>query len=613
MKRIILLSDGTGNSSAKLFKTNVWRLYQSLDLTQDGHDVPQIACYSDGVGTSGFRPLALLGGAFGYGLKRNVLHLYEFLCQHWEPGDEIYIFGFSRGAFTARILAGLVAREGLLLGKDEKTLSYATPDIYRQYRLNRSNVVSIPLIVRLARPVRDVALSIWRRFQNQLAYNQKNQTEVPRITFVGVWDTVAAYGTPLAELTRGIDLWVFPLSMPDRLLNPKVVAARHALALDDERDTFHPVLWDEIAAVNPERIKQVWFTGMHSDVGGGYPDDALSYQALDWMMHEAADAKLRFLDKARDRFAPPPSVSAPIHDSRRGLSGYYRYQPRRLSANLLPNDPETAVMRDPGSRANAHLRSVVLHHSVLDRMAHSIERYAPIVLPEHFRTLNKDGSVTDFQESAEARRARMAGQAQVWDQVWHKRVNYFLTVAVSIMLGLMPFWASSQEAGACEAWYCVVAPIIHGVGSFLPSWMQYWTDAFAAHPGVTILLVATLVALLTRSGSLQRRIHDRMWEVLAPFRGAPAIVSPQKVGIVRKIRTCRPYLRSIRWLKWTFMPNVFGLTGTHDCGNRGGTRCRGTSHASDDCVGGNPRTIVRQSRPRRRRARPVLDKHVVLE
>ncbi len=110
MKRIVLLSDGTGNSSAKLFKTNVWRLYQSLDMDTDSNGVRQIACYNDGVGTSAFKPLALLGGAFGWGLKRNVLHLYDFLCQQWEPGDQIYIFGFSRGAFTGRVLAGLIAR-----------------------------------------------------------------------------------------------------------------------------------------------------------------------------------------------------------------------------------------------------------------------------------------------------------------------------------------------------------------------------------------------------------------------------------------------------------------------------------------------------------------------
>ena len=99
-KKIILLSDGTGNSAAKINKTNVWRLYQALDLS----DGDQIACYDDGVGTSNLRILKLLGGAFGIGLARNVRDLYKFLCQHYQPGDEIYVFGFSRGAFTARMI-----------------------------------------------------------------------------------------------------------------------------------------------------------------------------------------------------------------------------------------------------------------------------------------------------------------------------------------------------------------------------------------------------------------------------------------------------------------------------------------------------------------------------
>src|SRR5205085_10585765 len=102
--RIVLLSDGTGNSAAKVWRTNVWRVYESLDLT--GSD--QIACYDDGVGTSSFKPLAILGGAFGWGLKRNVIDLYKFVCRNYRSeADEIFGFGFSRGAFTIRVVAGL--------------------------------------------------------------------------------------------------------------------------------------------------------------------------------------------------------------------------------------------------------------------------------------------------------------------------------------------------------------------------------------------------------------------------------------------------------------------------------------------------------------------------
>src|SRR5262252_7343781 len=107
-KNIVLLSDGTGNSSAKVFRTNVWRLYQALDLSQPER---QIAFYNDGVGTSSFKPAAILGGAFGWGLKRNVIDIYTFLSRNYERGDRIYCFGFSRGAFTIRVLAGLIHAE----------------------------------------------------------------------------------------------------------------------------------------------------------------------------------------------------------------------------------------------------------------------------------------------------------------------------------------------------------------------------------------------------------------------------------------------------------------------------------------------------------------------
>src|ERR1700740_3537093 len=111
VKNIVLLSDGTGNSSAKLFKTNVWRLYQALDLTDARK---QVAYYDNGVGTSSFKPFALLGGAFGFGLKRNVIDIYSFLSRNYCTDARIFGFGFSRGSFTMRIVASLVAHQGVV-------------------------------------------------------------------------------------------------------------------------------------------------------------------------------------------------------------------------------------------------------------------------------------------------------------------------------------------------------------------------------------------------------------------------------------------------------------------------------------------------------------------
>jgi uncharacterized protein (DUF2235 family) len=146
-RKIILLSDGTGNSASKVWRTNVWRTFESLDLSNSS----QVAFYDDGVGTSSFKPLAILGGAFGYGLKRNVIDLYKFVCRNYrsvddyreladtEPddqfeNDEIYGFGFSRGAFTIRIVVGLIANQGLVQYSTEMELDRKAIEAYRAYR-----------------------------------------------------------------------------------------------------------------------------------------------------------------------------------------------------------------------------------------------------------------------------------------------------------------------------------------------------------------------------------------------------------------------------------------------------------------------------------------------
>src|SRR5258708_3138306 len=158
-KKIIVLSDGTGNSAAKVWRTNVWRLFESLDLRKSD----QIAIYDDGVGTSSFKPLALLGGAFGVGLKRNVLGLYKFLFRNYkskrdyeelakfaparsaDPGrppedfkdDEIFLFGFSRGAFPVRVLTGLLLSQGLVEFPPESELDGNGGAAFRAYRTSR--------------------------------------------------------------------------------------------------------------------------------------------------------------------------------------------------------------------------------------------------------------------------------------------------------------------------------------------------------------------------------------------------------------------------------------------------------------------------------------------
>ena len=307
-----------------------------------------------------------------------------------------------------------------------------------------------------------------------------------------MWDTVSAYGGPFAELTRAIDNWIFPLSMPDYRLNVRVECARHALALDDERDAFLPLLWDELhedrvtrhLKVREDRLQQVWFTGMHSDVGGGYPDESLSYVSLLWMMEEAEKAGLRTLQVIKDRFIALASSAGPIHDSRKGVASYYRYQPRRIAAWLDPVTPQTLGLRDPEitgaeGRPQGLLREVKVHQSVIARIAHGTDRYAPITLPPDFEVYppQTEGENVPQADSvaggaprgphaepvgtplarpmvsaalrtrlAETHNARVAAFEGVYDLVWRRRVTYFVTLGFTVLLATMPFWVGVRRS-----------------------------------------------------------------------------------------------------------------------------------------------------------------------
>ena len=132
---IVLLADGTGNSSSSPFKTNVWRLYQSVDIMPPEGGLPrQIVYYDNGVGTENFKPIAALGGAFGIGVWQNVKDLYTFVCRNYNVGDQIYGFGFSRGAFTIRLVMGLIGKCGIVKTISEADLTYCVQMAYEAYR-----------------------------------------------------------------------------------------------------------------------------------------------------------------------------------------------------------------------------------------------------------------------------------------------------------------------------------------------------------------------------------------------------------------------------------------------------------------------------------------------
>jgi Uncharacterized alpha/beta hydrolase domain (DUF2235) len=386
-------------------------------------------------------------------------------------------------------------------------------------------------------------------------------------------DTVAAYGTPFAELTHGIDTWLWPLSMPDRELSPKVEKARHALALDDERDTFHPLLWDEVAerelAKNQpdkkDRLQQVWFAGMHSDVGGGYAEDGLAHVSLEWMMQEAKATGLRFDPHRADDLKRDRNALSPLHDSRRGLGGYYRYQPRRISAWLESPDPATLIMQNPDLNGRGLLTGLKIHQSVFDRIRSGPDHYAPTVLPARYHVVGWDGAIGPAPESPEAAQARVKGQEAVWYEVWKKRVFYFLTVGASLVLAALPVIHAIWPPSACVGPQCLLTPVIAAAGDFLPGFVAWWITAFARSPGWFLGLAVGIGVLLAMGAKWQRHVQDRMrrlWEesLQLPRPAEPARESGRWLSrLISWLRTRQWYQAAFSFLKWKAGPHFAGF------------------------------------------------------
>lgn len=280
MKRIVIACDGTWKRLDSLHATNVLKLAQAV-LPHDADGVAQITCHLDGVGSGrGTGRLAkgidrALGGMFGLGLTATLETAYRFLVFNYAPGDEIYLLGFSRGAYTARSLAGLIRNCGILA----RANAAAIPRALALYRARSEGT----------RPDGKVA----RAFRDRFCVDHGTGI-APCIAFLGVWDTVGALGVPehvwLSErVNRG-------LGFHDTRLSRAVLAARHAVAIDERRRTFRPALWDNLAELDaegaPGRYRQCWFPGDHGSVGGGGPVTVLSDDALVWVAEGAEAAGL---------------------------------------------------------------------------------------------------------------------------------------------------------------------------------------------------------------------------------------------------------------------------------------------------------------------------------
>jgi uncharacterized protein (DUF2235 family) len=298
MKRLIVCCDGTWNTPEKLDPedvrpTNVLKISRAI-RPRDQYGIVQSVEYVRGIGTGNFLN-KIVGGISGKGISSNILQGYQFISNNFEPGDHIFLFGFSRGAYTARSLSGLLYHFGILKKQYQSTL----PNLYDLYQ--RTDKAKLPALVSGYRDMLDKDLV-------------DRERQIVPIHFLGVWDTVGALGVPMGLFQRGLKARI---GFHDTELAPNVDYAYHALAIHEFRANFPPTLWTERQP--HQKVEQVWFPGAHSDIGGGLAETGLSNATLLWMAGRAADAglemNLNFLDQPD--FQPRPLAA--VSDSRGGI------------------------------------------------------------------------------------------------------------------------------------------------------------------------------------------------------------------------------------------------------------------------------------------------------
>ncbi|MEH6403952.1 MAG: DUF2235 domain-containing protein [Sneathiella sp.] len=615
-KKIILLSDGTGNSAAARDKSNVWRIYQSLDLGPDETGFyEQIAFYDNGVGTSNLKVRRLLGAAFGFGLSRNVRQLYTELCRHYFPGDKIYIFGFSRGAFTARVLAHFIEICGILDTnkkiplwpfslsntnaprtaslETENGFNRAISKAYKSYRnsywrgrqtQNKSTYFIPRIVSTVFRFLRNKVLrsDVLCASDFKQAFCHLPEADKPAekiIEFIGVWDTVDAVGLPIDELANFLDKYLYPYRFKDQHLGKDVQRAAQALAIDDERQTFHPLLWDQSTEVDQERISQVWFTGMHSNVGGGYPEDNLSAIALSWMIDcinqdNVGQSGLHFNPVKVMEFNKLAVPTGKLYNSRKGLGAFYRYKPRNI---------EALTTHGAFGQADFGATPAVIHHSVLDRIREQNAGYAPNGIPENFEVCGNNGTVKprhlghQFYESLKQASRRKQLLVEAKDVMFWGRVTYYSMFACLISIVVFPLihpripgllvkygeegaWASAERfmSGALS----FLSEKASLLGSFdMPNyWLESWNqNVFPFGILVFFFLLFFFMGLYTKRVS--HRFAESAW---AGFKGNNTHIPEPKNGfmllLARKIRKWSIAKTSHRFIAQKLVPFSFFLT-----------------------------------------------------
>ena len=310
VKRLVVCADGTWNRPEedlqKDVPTNVLRMARAIrPLAADGR--PQHVFYDWGIGSY---YNAVMGGVTGQGIHKNIMDAYRYIVQNFTPGTDLYLFGFSRGAYTVRSLCGLINNCGILKRPDARLIQQA----FDHYKKTGDD---------------------WKPSgAKSVAFRNAHSHESREIRFVGAWDTVGALGVPFSLM----GLFDRKDEFYDTKLGSNVRIARHALAIDERREDFEPTLWEPRDKLD---LQQVWFAGSHSDIGGGYPADdqglLASDSALEWMVGQARSAGLDIEDHLPAGINS--SARARLHNSRRHI---FRFS-TPLVRNLKPDNVETTI------------------------------------------------------------------------------------------------------------------------------------------------------------------------------------------------------------------------------------------------------------------------------
>ncbi|MCU7811396.1 MAG: DUF2235 domain-containing protein [Candidatus Thiodiazotropha sp. (ex Notomyrtea botanica)] len=382
-KNIVICCDGTGNE-IEADSSNVLKLYRLLEKNEK-----QTVFYDPGIGTISTQNAwfhytqqirQVFSLATGAGLDKNVLDAYRFLVEHYRPDDRIFLFGFSRGAYTVRVLAGLIHLMGLLWPHQINLCSYA----YKAYKQSSRH----------------------NDFKIAWGFRQVTRAQVAPIKYLGVWDTVSSVLVPRADLLVGIHQQTLPYTKT----NPSVEVLRQAIAIDEKRRMFRINHWSEPQDYKPnpfnekenkqQDIKQVWFAGSHADIGGGYSEEksAPAKFALKWMLREAEPHGLQFnqalfnnivLGKPRKgskRTYTAPDVTASLNNSMNPGWRLLEYLPRQVKYNEWPERKRLLGLYLPKCEPRLIPDGALIHHSVTERVAKDTG-YRPINLPSEYQTV----------------------------------------------------------------------------------------------------------------------------------------------------------------------------------------------------------------------------------